>query len=53
MATLIWYVHHAPKKMPAYKPVGEDRTEQSDAVAQEKVRGYLMALAMKGKKAKG
>lgn len=46
LAMLISYAHHDPKSMPAFKATHVERTPQSDAVAQEQVRGYFIGLAL-------
>jgi hypothetical protein len=49
LAGLISYAHHDPKKMPKFQATGAAAREQSDAVNQERVRGYLISLALSSK----
>ena len=47
MARLIAFAHHAPNKMPKYKPPLTDQ-EAADEIAQAKVRGFFMSRMAKG-----
>lgn len=52
LAGLISFAHHDPKKMPKFQATGAAEKEQSDAVNQAKVRGYLISLALHSGKGK-
>ena len=46
LANWISYAHHEPNKMPKFQATPDRDKEASDAVAQEKVRGFFIGLAL-------
>lgn len=49
LAGLISYAQHDPSKMPKFQTTEDGNKEQSDALAQEQVRGFFIGMAMQGK----
>lgn len=44
LAHWVSYAHHDPSKMPKFQ--ASDEGDKSDALAQEQVRGFFIAMAM-------
>lgn len=50
LAQWISYAHHNPSKMPKFSTSYQDDKAKSDAVAQERVRGWFVAMALSSAK---